>query len=191
MSRRCSSSSCRYRSRRPRPPARAPPPVLFSSNSRRSLPLDAPLDCPPLREGGESGSHFGRLVVDPDVGGRYRLDGLDLFLLELVAAADDAEAAGAKRRIGADREAADRLPAEALHLERVHRDGNRRVLARLVVLVDRARDRLEVLGFGGGAHLTLSPPSSFMACSIVLVRPVRKSISGSQPRRSRARVMSG
>src|SRR3954468_19603510 len=166
-SRRCSSSSCRCRSRPPPPPARAPPPVLLVLRSRLSLPIGFRL-MPPPYVAGASAVH---LVVDAHVLRRDRLDRLDLLLLELVAAADDAEAAGAEGGIRADREPADRVPAQAFDLERVHRHRHRRVLARLVVLVDRARDRLEVLVFRGGAHLTLSPPSSFIACSIVLVRP--------------------
>src|SRR5437764_13534993 len=74
-----------------------------------------------------------------------RLHALDLLLLQLVARADDAERATAEARVGLDRKAADRVPAEALDLERVHPHGDGRVLAGLVVVIDRLADHLEVL----------------------------------------------
>src|SRR6185312_1684803 len=73
------------------------------------------------------------------------LDHLDLLLLELVARADDAERAGAEVGVALDGQAADRVPAEALDLERVHPDRDGRELAGRVVMVDRLADRLEVL----------------------------------------------
>src|SRR3954465_10524155 len=181
----CSSSSCPSRTRRPRPPEQALPPGLFASRSRRSLRLGyiSPFVTEALTV---------HSVVDADVLRRHGLDRLDLLFLALVAAADDAEAARSEGGIRADRQAANRVPAEPLAPERVHRHSDRRVFARLVVLIDRTRDRLEVLGFGGRAHLTLSPPpSSFPAGSSGRASRVRRSTSGSQPSRSRARVMSG
>src|SRR6059058_4905625 len=59
----------------------------------------------------------------------------------LVAAADDPERAGADVRVGDDRQAADLVPAQALDLERVHRDCARRERAVAVVDVDRLADR--------------------------------------------------
>ena len=62
--------------------------------------------------------------------------------------AHDPERARAHVRLGLDRQALDRVPAEALDLERVHLHGDRRELAGRVVVVDRLDDRLEVLGLG-------------------------------------------
>ena len=53
---------------------------------------------------------------------------------------------------GDQRQAADLVPAEPLDLERVHPHLGRREGAVGVVLVDRLRDRLEVLGLGGATH---------------------------------------
>ncbi len=54
-------------------------------------------------------------------------------------------------RVTDDRQAPDLLPAESLDLERIHPDlgGGKRAVG--VVLVDRPRDRLEVLGLGAHA----------------------------------------
>src|SRR5215207_1239990 len=88
----------------------------------------------------------------------HGLDRLLETLVCLVAAADDVEAAGAEVRIGAKWQAPDRVPAESLDLLGVHRHGDCRVLAAAIVLIDRAADRLEVLGLGG-AHGSTGPPS--------------------------------
>src|SRR6266480_3951296 len=78
---------------------------------------------------------------------RLRGDGLDrLLVVDLVASADDPEGPGAEGGVALDRQAADRVPAEALHLEGVHGDRDRRELAARVVGVDRLRDRLQVPG---------------------------------------------
>ena len=66
-----------------------------------------------------------------------------------VAGADDAEAAGADLAVGDHRQAADRVPAQPLDLERVHPHLGRRERAVRVVLVDRLGDRLQVLRLGG------------------------------------------
>src|SRR3954454_9164546 len=118
-----------------------------------------------------------------------RLDDLGLLLPEpaLVAAADDPERAGADVAVGANRQAADLVPAQPLDLERGHRhrDGRERAVA--VVDVDRPADDFEVLGLGAHAGRA----SCSIAWSIVLRRPSRRSTSGSQPSRSFAREMSG
>src|SRR5215213_4400554 len=74
----------------------------------------------------------------------HRLDLLEALAVE-IARADDAEAPGAERWVGQDRQAADLLPAEAFDLVWAHPHLRRRVGAVAVVLVDRLRDRLEVL----------------------------------------------
>ena len=98
--------------------------------------LAAALNC----SGGRLLAGHGDLDRDPE-----RLGLLDPLAL-LVARADDAEGAGAELGVGDDRQAADLLPAEPLALEGVHADlaGGERAVR--VVLVDRPRDRLEVLG---------------------------------------------
>ena len=73
-----------------------------------------------------------------------RLDLLEALALE-VARADDAEAAGAQVRVTDYRQAANLIPAEPLDLVRVHPHLGRGPRAGRVVLVDRLRDRLEVL----------------------------------------------
>src|SRR4051794_18211769 len=118
-----------------------------------------------------------------------RLDYLRLLFLEagLVAAAHDPEGAGAHVRVGADRQAANLVPAQALDLEGVHRHRDSRERAVAAVDVDRPADRLEVLALG----IHAGRASCSIAWSIVLRRPSRNSISGSQPSRSLARAMSG
>src|SRR5688500_13332291 len=76
-----------------------------------------------------------------------RLDLLQLLAAN-VARAYDAAAAGGELGVGHDGQAADRLPAQPLDLERVHAHLGRREGAARVVLVDGARDRLEVLRLG-------------------------------------------
>ncbi len=113
--------------------------------------------------------------------------------LLLVAPADDVEAPGPEVGVGADRKSTDRVPAQPLHLVRVHRDRHRRELAIAVVLVDRLGDGLEVLDFRGGhrPQRAAGRPASSRNGSIVFVRPSRSDTSGAQSSRSRARVMSG
>src|SRR5215207_276590 len=92
-----------------------------------------------------------RSADDLDLAIGDRLDDLLLLLQPLVLLAEDAERAGAEVRIRADRQSPDRVPPQPLDLERVHEDRDGGPLAVHVVLIDRARDRLEILGFGG-AH---------------------------------------
>src|SRR5690606_640063 len=68
-----------------------------------------------------------------------------------VPGADDVKAAGTYVGVRNHGQAADLFPAQPLDLERVHPHFGGRVRAGGVVLVDRPRDRLEVLRFGG-AH---------------------------------------
>src|SRR5436190_6448748 len=79
-----------------------------------------------------------------------RLDDFALLFLEtgLVATADDPERAGADVGIGANRQAANLVPAEPLDLERVHRNRDGRERAVAIVDIDRTADRLEISGFG-------------------------------------------
>src|SRR5919198_1010322 len=122
----------------PDPPALYPPSGAKHAPRARNAPL------------GVAGGLLRRLVRawirrgDLD----RRADGLDF--LELIAArvtgADDPEPAGAQRRIADDRQATNLLPPEPLDLERVHPHLRCRKRAVGVVLIDRPRDRLEVLG---------------------------------------------
>jgi MMPL family len=118
------------------PARRAPARAAAAAAPRVPDPRNEPLDRRLARRGLD-------LVRDAD-----HLELLDALLVG-VARADDPEPAGADRRVGDDREAADLFPAEPLDLERVHPHLGRRERAALVVLVDRLRDRLEVLGLRG------------------------------------------
>ena len=64
-----------------------------------------------------------------------------LFLVEPSSFAHWMRKAPVPMRVRADRQAADRVPAEPLDLERVHQHSDGRPLARRVVLVDRPADR--------------------------------------------------
>src|SRR5688572_25378565 len=78
-------------------------------------------------------------------------NGLDRLLLAgqpVLAGADHSERPRSEVRIRADREPADRVPAEPFDLERIHLDRHGWPLAGAVVVVDRLRDRLEVLDLG-------------------------------------------
>ena len=70
----------------------------------------------------------------------------------VLARADDPEAARSEVGVGDDRQPADLLPAEPLDLEGVHPHLGGGPWAAGVVLVDRFRDRLEVLRLGAAAH---------------------------------------
>ena len=105
--------------------------------------------------------------------GPDRLGALDLLALAL-ARADDPEAPGAELGVADQRQPADLLPAEALDLVRVHPHLRGRPRTARVVLVDRLRDRLEVLRLRAQALPLLSP------------RRPRSSARG-RPRRTRLR----
>src|SRR4051794_21860728 len=97
------------------------------------------------------------------------------MLETLVLLAEDPERSGAQVRLRADRETADRLPAEPLDLERVHQDRDGRPLAARVVLVDGAADRFEILGLGGAHRPSMIAESGGSAnASTDRLRPARR-----------------
>src|SRR5688572_27721780 len=102
----------------------------LSANARKTtVQIDSNLDVRP------DSANWGQLGRNGLVG-----DGLDRLLLTrkaVLAGAHHTEGARAERAVRPDRKALDGLPPQALDLEWVHLDRDRRPLARDVVVIDR------------------------------------------------------
>src|SRR3954463_6141603 len=97
------------------------------------------------------------------------------MLETLVLLAEDPERSGAQVRLRADGEAADRLPAEPLDLERVHQDRDGGPLTARVVLVDGAAGCFEILGLGRAHRPSMIAESGASANgSTGRLRPARR-----------------